>query len=34
MLLKACELQLMSKLFDKIPHCIKVYEKIAKKYLS
>jgi len=34
MLLKSIELSLLSKKFDRLPHCIKTYEKIAKKYLS
>mmetsp|Transcript_17483 Transcript_17483/g.29432 ORF Transcript_17483/g.29432 Transcript_17483/m.29432 type:complete len:87 (+) Transcript_17483:469-729(+) len=34
MLLKSCELKLMSKQFELIPQCIKTYEKVAKKYLA
>lgn len=34
MQLKACELRLLSKQYDKLPQCIKTYEKIAKKYLA
>ena len=33
-MIKSCELELMSKNFDKLPKCIKTYEKIAKKYLA
>lgn len=32
--LKVCELQILDKQFDKLPACIKIYEKVAKKYLS
>lgn len=34
MKLKACELQVMAKQYDKLPACIKSYETIAKKYLK
>ena len=33
-MLKAIELQLQGKKFEKLPQAIKVYEKIAKKYLA
>ena len=32
--LKTCELNLVVKNYDKLPYCIKTYEKIAKKYLA
>ena len=32
--LKACELRIMGKQFEELPKIIKVYEKIAKKYLA
>ena len=32
--LKSVELILLVKKYEQLPHCIKVYEKVAKKYLS
>lgn len=34
MVLKSCELMILCKEWDKLPHCIKQYESIAKNYLS
>ena len=34
MAIKSCELKILSKQFDKLPSCIRTFEKIAKKYLS
>ena len=32
--IKSLELRILSKQFDKLPLCIKTYEKIAKRYLN
>ena len=34
MVLKSCELMILCKEWDKLPHCIKTYESIAKNYLA